>query len=73
MNIDILKVAHHGSKTSTGPAFIEAVQPNTALISAGRNNRFNHPNAEVLEVLEDNQVHVYRTDEHGAIQFFLHR
>ncbi|MCT1903849.1 DNA internalization-related competence protein ComEC/Rec2 [Oceanobacillus sojae] len=70
LRIDILKVAHHGSKTSTGEAFIEAVQPHIALISAGRNNQFNHPNEEVLEVLEDNQVHVYRTDEQGAIQFF---
>lgn len=70
LTVDILKVAHHGSKTSTGEAFIETVQPHTALISAGRNNRFNHPNKEVLEVLEDNQVHVYRTDQQGAIQFF---
>ncbi|WP_152656309.1 DNA internalization-related competence protein ComEC/Rec2 [Oceanobacillus sp. CFH 90083] len=70
LQVDILKVAHHGSKTSTGEVFIEAIQPRAALISAGRNNRYNHPSGEVLEVLEDNQVQVYRTDEHGAIQFF---
>ncbi|WP_212929079.1 DNA internalization-related competence protein ComEC/Rec2 [Oceanobacillus oncorhynchi] len=70
LQVDILKVAHHGSKTSTGEAFIEAVQPRFALISAGRNNRYNHPNEEVLDILENNGIQAYRTDEDGAIQFY---
>ncbi|MFD1412884.1 DNA internalization-related competence protein ComEC/Rec2 [Oceanobacillus jeddahense] len=70
LQIDILKVAHHGSNTSTSEVFLEAVQPRAALISAGRDNRYNHPNEEVLEVLERNQIQVYRTDEQGAIQFY---
>lgn len=70
LQIDILKVAHHGSKTSTGEAFIDTVQPRFALISAGRNNRYNHPNEEVLDILERYGIQVYRTDEDGAIQFY---
>ncbi|GIO22066.1 DNA internalization-related competence protein ComEC/Rec2 [Oceanobacillus sp. J11TS1] len=70
LSVDILKAAHHGSKTSTSEAFIEAIRPQAALISVGRNNHYNHPNEEVLEVLESNQVRVYRTDNQGAIQFF---
>lgn len=69
LRVDILKVAHHGSKTSTSDVFIQAVRPQAALISVGRNNRYNHPNEEVVDVLKKNQIHVYRTDNHGAIQF----
>ncbi|MFD1066322.1 DNA internalization-related competence protein ComEC/Rec2 [Oceanobacillus locisalsi] len=70
LQVDILKVAHHGSSTSTSETLIDAVKPRAGLISVGRNNHYNHPNAEVLEVLEAGQVQVYRTDEQGSIQFY---
>ena len=49
----ILKVGHHGSKTSSTQEFIEAVQPQIALIGVGKDNKFGHPNIEVLQRLED--------------------
>ncbi|WP_080874669.1 DNA internalization-related competence protein ComEC/Rec2 [Oceanobacillus timonensis] len=70
LQVDILKVAHHGSNTSTSEVFIDAVKPRAGLISVGRNNHYHHPNEEVLEILEANQVQVYRTDQQGAIQFY---
>jgi competence protein ComEC len=63
----ILKVAHHGSRTSTTPAFLDAVRPAIALVSVGAMNPFGHPDAEVIERLEDAGAAVYRTDVHGAV------
>lgn len=64
----MLKVAHHGSKTSTGEAWLEFWQPAAAVISAGVNNLYGHPKAEVLERLKDNQASIFRTDQQGEIQ-----
>nr|WP_036065134.1 DNA internalization-related competence protein ComEC/Rec2 [Listeria grandensis] len=64
---DILKVAHHGSKTSTTPAFIEQVKPTISIISCGLNNRFGHPREETLETLEKANTTIYRTDLQGEI------
>ena len=64
-NIDILKVGHHGSKTSSNKQFIESIDPIYSIISVGRNNRYNHPNNEVLEILKNTQI--YRTDLNGSI------
>ena len=64
-NIDILKVGHHGSKTSSSKQFIESIDPIYSIISVGRNNRYNHPNNEVLEILKNTQI--YRTDLNGSI------
>ena len=66
-NVDILKVGHHGSKTSTSLDFINDINPIYSIISVGRNNRYNHPNAEVLEIL--NGTNIYRTDYDGTIAF----
>ncbi|WP_340004549.1 ComEC/Rec2 family competence protein [Paenibacillus sp. FSL K6-0276] len=66
--IDVLKVAHHGSKTSTGEAWLEFWQPAAVVISAGVNNLYGHPKAEVLERLQDNQAAIFRTDQQGEIQ-----
>lgn len=63
----VLKVAHHGSDTGTTAAFVDAVRPSVALISAGRLNPFGHPHAATLAILEDGDTHVYRTDRDGAI------
>jgi len=67
----LLKVGHHGSKTSTNPDFLAAVAPQDAVISVGRNNTFGHPRAEVLERLEDAHIRTFRTDLAGAETFLL--
>ncbi len=64
---NFLKVAHHGSKTSTTEPFLDAAHPAFAAISAGRDNIFGHPSPEVVERLEAAGVRVYRTDRDGAI------
>ncbi|WP_017728425.1 DNA internalization-related competence protein ComEC/Rec2 [Halalkalibacterium ligniniphilum] len=66
LQADILKVGHHGSRTSTTEAFLEQVSPSVALISAGRSNRYGHPHPEVIEKLEARRVTVIRTDVEGA-------
>ena len=66
-NIDVLKVGHHGSKTSSGKEFIDEINPKYSIVSVGKNNRYGHPNKEVLENLKDSKV--YRTDESGRIMF----
>lgn len=63
---DVLKVAHHGSDTSTTEAFLEGTNPGIAVISVGKNN-FGHPSDYVLDILEDNQIIKFRTDYDGAI------
>ena len=66
--IDVLKVAHHGSKTATSAAWLEYWNPDVAIISAGVNNLYGHPNAGVLERLADSETDIYRTDLQGEIQ-----
>jgi competence protein ComEC len=65
--IRILKVAHHGSRTSTSQALLDAWKPQIALISCGRGNRFGHPAPDVLRRLEAAGVRIYRTDRDGQI------
>jgi competence protein ComEC len=67
VDVDFLRVAHHGSKTSTTDAFVSAAHPAFAAISVGRDNSFGHPSPEVTERLEAAGVHLYRTDRDGAI------
>ena len=66
-DIDVLKVGHHGSKTSSSKAFIDEINPKYAVISVGKNNRYGHPNKEVLDNLNNSKV--YRTDKDGSIMF----
>ena len=66
-NIDVLKVGHHGSKTSSSKEFIDEINPKYSIISVGKNNRYGHPNKEVLDNLENSKI--YRTDESGSIMF----
>ena len=66
-DIDVLKVGHHGSKTSSSKGFINVINPKYSIISVGKNNRYGHPNKEVLENLENSKI--YRTDEDGSIMF----
>ena len=65
--IDILKVGHHGSKTSSGKDFINDINPKYSIISVGKNNRYGHPNKEVLNNLDGSKI--YRTDQDGSIMF----
>jgi competence protein ComEC len=64
---DILKIAHHGSRSSTTSDFLDAVSPRIAMISCGRRNLFGHPHAETIDILQRKQIHVYRTDRNGSI------
>lgn len=64
---DILKVGHHGSKTSSSKEFIQKVKPTFAVISCGLNNRFGHPHAETINTLETAGVTILRTDVQGEI------
>ncbi|MFH0829149.1 MAG: ComEC/Rec2 family competence protein [Candidatus Kerfeldbacteria bacterium] len=64
---DVLKVAHHGSAYSSSSAFLDAVMPRYALISAGKNNSYGHPHKVVLDRLQKRNIDVLRTDEQGDI------
>ena len=66
-DIDVLKVGHHGSKTSSGKEFIDEINPKYSIISVGKNNRYGHPNKEVIDNLIDSKI--YRTDQDGSIMF----
>ncbi|MFS0595943.1 DNA internalization-related competence protein ComEC/Rec2 [Peribacillus frigoritolerans] len=67
LQADILKVGHHGSKTSSSAPFLEQLQPKAALISVGKDNRYGHPHGDVIGNLEGNGIKVFRTDEDGSI------
>ena len=64
---DVLKVGHHGSRTSSTPVLLDAVHPRIALISCGLHNTFGHPHPSVVESLHTRGIHVWRTDRNGAI------
>ncbi len=66
-NTEILKVPHHGSDTSSSGVFIDALNPQYALISAGVDNRFGHPSSEVVERYKSRGINVLQTPKHGAI------
>ena len=66
-DIDVLKVGHHGSRTSSGKNFINEINTEYSIISVGKNNRYGHPNKEVLSNLEQSKI--YRTDQDGSIMF----
>ena len=66
-DIDVLKVGHHGSKTSSSKIFIDEINPKYSIISVGKNNRYGHPNDSVLDNLNGSKI--YRTDKDGSIMF----
>ena len=68
MRADVLKIGHHGSKNSTTPEFLAAVQPRVGIISAGEDNPYGHPSPELLERLENAGIRILRTDRNGAVQ-----
>ena len=73
LNSTVLKIAHHGSKTSSDKSFIKIVNPKIALIGVGKNNKFGHPNKQVLNRLKDLGTKIYRTDEQGEIVMIINR
>ncbi|HEL0792660.1 TPA: DNA internalization-related competence protein ComEC/Rec2 [Streptococcus equi subsp. zooepidemicus] len=68
LRVDVLKAAHHGSKGSSIPAFLDHIQPQLSLISAGRNNQYQHPNLETLARFEARHIPYYSTASRGAIR-----
>lgn len=71
--VTLLKIGHHGSRTSTTPAFLAAAAPRDAVISVGRGNRFGHPRPEVIRRVAAGGARLYRTDEFGLVTFLLDR
>jgi competence protein ComEC len=72
-DVDILKVAHHGSRTSSTPAWLDHTRPSLALLSAGLENRYGHPAPEVVQQLEERGIRTLRTDEHGLVRIAIDR
>ena len=68
-DIELLKVGHHGSKTSSSPSFINQIQPEYAVILTGQPNQYGHPHQETLSLFESKGIPAYRTDEQGDIVF----
>lgn len=64
---DVLKVAHHGSKSSSNDRFLDEVSPKIAVVQVGLNNMYGHPSQETIQKLEDRNIQIYRTDLNGAI------
>ena len=73
LRCDILKVAHHGSKSSSSEEFLDAVSPSIAVIQVGRNNFYGHPHDQTLERLKERGIEIYRTDLNGAVGIDLRR
>ena len=73
LKADVLKIPHHGSNSSSTKEFIEAVRPKIALIGVGENNKFGHPNEQVIERLIDFGVQIYRTDKSGEISINVNK
>ncbi|WML45372.1 DNA internalization-related competence protein ComEC/Rec2 [Neobacillus sp. PS3-40] len=69
LSFDVLKVGHHGSKTSSSQAFLNQCKPKISLLSVGEKNRYGHPNQEVLQGLKQIHSTIYRTDNKGAITY----
>lgn len=71
LDIDVLKVAHHGSNTSTSEEFIQSITPTYGIISVGKNNHYGHPNEEVIGTLTEYEVDIYMTSIDGTIRFII--
>jgi competence protein ComEC len=71
LDVDVLKVGHHGSRTSTTELFLKQLNPKIALISAGRNNQFGHPHEEVTKRLNEQHIPVWRSDLDGAVEIMV--
>ncbi|OTP12025.1 hypothetical protein A5844_000240 [Enterococcus sp. 10A9_DIV0425] len=72
LKADVVKLGHHGSRSSSHPLFLSSIKPTVGIISNGLNNRYGHPNAEVIDTLRDQYIKIFRTDQQGAIHFQWH-
>ena len=70
-NLEVLKLAHHGSRFSTSEELLDKTRPSIAIISSGAENTYGHPNAEILDRVKRHNMRVYRTDRDGAIHYDL--
>lgn len=68
---DVLKISHHGSSFSSSGIFLDAVNPNFAVISVGANNKYNHPSQKVINILEKKSINIWRTDIKHSLMFFV--
>ena len=73
LKADVLKVGHHGSKTSSTQDFLEKIKPRIALIGVGAKNTFGHPNQNVIDRLNSLGAKVFRTDENGEISIIINQ
>ncbi|WP_110111405.1 DNA internalization-related competence protein ComEC/Rec2 [Bacillus sp. CGMCC 1.16541] len=69
MKVDVLKVGHHGSKSSTTEQFIQHVNPKISFISVGKTNRYHHPHPDVLRTLKNHHIFIFRTDQDGMVTY----
>ncbi|MEN2765926.1 DNA internalization-related competence protein ComEC/Rec2 [Ornithinibacillus xuwenensis] len=69
LEVDTLKIAHHGSDSSTDKHFLNQINPKVALISVGQENRYGHPSNDVIQLLKQKGVNILRTDLHGAVLY----
>ena len=67
LKVDVLKVSHHGSFSATSQELLKLIKPKVALISAGKNNIYHHPHVDVIQRLNDYDIHVYRSDQMGMV------
>lgn len=66
--VDVLKIPHHGSKTSSIKEFLQTVNPTTAVVQVGKDNQFGHPHQEVINRLKEKEINIFRTDTDGTIK-----
>jgi competence protein ComEC len=70
-DVDIIKIGHHGAKTSSSIELLTKVTPEISIISVGKNNRYNHPHPQVIDNLEEIGAEIYRTDVHGDVEVII--
>lgn len=71
-DLSVLKVGHHGSRTSTGTSLLDHARPGVAVIPVGEGNRYGHPHAEVIHRLEERRIRIFRTDRDGNLRVRIH-
>lgn len=70
-SVNVLKIGHHGAKTSTAKEFLEEISPEISVVSVGKNNTYGHPSPQVLRQIEDIGSRLFRTDTEGTVEFIL--
>ena len=73
LRVNVLKLGHHGSKTASSPQFLDQIKPQFAIISAGRHNRYHHPDPEVVRRVKRRHIHIFNTQKNGMIVYYYHR